>query len=116
MPRSLPRLLFPPYWACPRFFAVVCPGAATLFLSGENDFCAALLVAFAFAALMGWPSCFVVDSPAVPAALQGGMRTLAQLVMLASRLSWWIGGLIFIAAWPAAFVFGCVDGLGPRLS
>ena len=23
----------------PSFFAVVCPGAATLFLGGENDFC-----------------------------------------------------------------------------
>ena len=40
----------------PSFFAVVCPGAAMLFLSGENDFYAATLAAFAFAALMGWPS------------------------------------------------------------
>ena len=36
----------------PSFFAVVCLGAATLFLGGENDFYAA----------MGWPSCFAVDS------------------------------------------------------
>ena len=55
----------------PSFFAVVCPGAATLFLGGENDFYAAMLAAFVFAALMGWPSCFVVDSPAVPVVLSG---------------------------------------------
>ena len=33
----------------PSFFAVVCPGAATLFLGGENDFNAAMPAAFAFA-------------------------------------------------------------------
>ena len=57
----------------PSFFAVVCPGAATLFLGGENVFYAAMLAAFAFAASIGWPSCFAVDSPAVLAALSGGM-------------------------------------------
>ena len=51
----------------PSFFAVVFPGAATLFLGGVNVFYAAMLAAFAFAAFMGWPSCFAVDSPAVPA-------------------------------------------------
>ena len=35
--------------------------AETLFLGGENDFSATMLAAFACAALMGWPSCFVVD-------------------------------------------------------
>ena len=58
----------------PSFFAVVCPGAAMLFLGGENDPNAAMPVAFAFAALMGWPSCFAVDSPAVLAVLSGCMH------------------------------------------
>ena len=41
---------------------------------------AALLAAFAFvAALMGWPSCFAVDSPAVLAALSGGLACCAAL-------------------------------------
>ena len=44
--------------------------AATLFLGGEDDWDAAMPAASAFvAALMGWPSCFAVDSPAVFAAL-----------------------------------------------
>ena len=69
----LAAFAFVAFLGLPSFFAVVCPGAATLFLDGENDFLAALLAAFAFAALMGWPSCFAVDSPAVHAALSGGL-------------------------------------------
>ena len=68
----LAAFAFAAFLGLPSFFAVVCPGAATLFLGGENDLNAAMLVAFAFAALMGWPSCFAVDSPAVLAALSGG--------------------------------------------
>ena len=63
MPRCLPRLLLPALLGLPSFFAVVCPGAATLFLGGENDFNAAMPAAFAFAALMGWLLCLAVDSP-----------------------------------------------------
>ena len=55
MPRCLPRLPLPRFWACPRSSQWF---AATLFLGGENGFNAAMPAAFAFAALMGWPSCF----------------------------------------------------------
>ena len=70
----------------PSFFAVVCPGAATLFLGGENYFHAAMHAAFAFAALVGWPSCFAVESPAVLAALSGGMLCYAALSGFLRRL------------------------------
>ena len=81
----------------PSFFAVVCPGAATLFLGGENVFYAAMLAAFAFAALMGWPSCFVVDSPAVPVVLSGGMLCFAALSEVLRRL-WVPAAMLFWAA------------------
>ena len=68
----LAAFAFAAFLGLPSFFAVVCPGAAKLFLGGENDFHANMPVAFAFAALMGWPSCFGMDSPAVLAALSGG--------------------------------------------
>ena len=68
----LAAFAFAAFLGLPSFFAVVCPGAATLFQGGENDFYTALFAAFAFAALMGWPSCFAVASPAVLAALSGG--------------------------------------------
>ena len=42
--------------------------------------------AFAFAALMGWPSCFAGDSPAVLAALSGGMLRYAALAEFLRRL------------------------------
>ena len=48
----------------PSFFAVVCPGAATLFLGGENDFNAAMPAAF--------------DCPAVAAALSGGYANMGS--------------------------------------
>ena len=58
--------------------------APTLFLGGENDLHASMPAAFAFVvALMGWPSCFAMDSPAVfaarllrYAALSGFLRRL----------------------------------------
>ena len=81
----------------PSFFAVVSPGAATLFLGGEPDFFAALPAAFAFAALMGWPSCFVVDSPAVPVVLSGGMLCYAALSEVLRR-SWVPAAMLFWAA------------------
>ena len=67
----------------------------TELVDGESDFFAAMLAATAFAALMGWPSCFAVDSPAVLAALSGGMLCYAalsgflrRLRVLASMLFW----------------------------
>ena len=82
----------------------------TELMGGESDFHAAMLAAFAFAALMGWPSCFAVDSPAVPAALSGGMRTLAQMVMFASRTELVDWEPDFFAALPAAFAFAALMG------
>ena len=68
----------------------------TELVDGENDFYAAMPAAFAFvAALMGWPSCFAVDSPAVLAALSGCMLCYAALSgflrclrVLAAMLFW----------------------------
>ena len=63
--------------------------------TGESDFHAAMHAAIAFAALMGWPSCFAVDSPAGFAALSGGMLCKAALsgflrrfCVLAAMLFW----------------------------
>ena len=42
-------------------------------MDGESDFHAAMPAAFAFAAFLGLPSCFAVDSQAVLAVLSGGM-------------------------------------------
>ena len=97
MPRCLPRSPLLRCCACPRVFAVVCPGAGTLFLGGENDFYAAMLVTFAFAALMGWPSCFAVDSPAAPVVLSGGMLCYAALSEVL-RLFWVPAAMLFWAA------------------
>ena len=58
----------------------------TELLDGESDFHAAMPAAFAFAALMGWPSCSAVDSPAVLAALSGGMLCYAVLSGFLRRL------------------------------
>ena len=84
----------------PSFFAVVCPGAATLFLGGENDFYAA----------MGWPSCFAVESPAVPATLSGGMLCYAALSQVL-RCFWVPAAMLFWAALSVlfgVFVWGCL--------
>ena len=75
----------------PSFFAVVCPGAATLFLGGVNDFYAAMLAAFAFAALMAGPRASQWIAQLYMLRFQVGMRTLAKLVMFAS---WRSGSLI----------------------
>ena len=106
----LDAFAFAAFLGLPSFFAVVCPGAATLFLDGENDFIAALLAAFAFAALMGWPSCFAVDSPAVHAALSGGCAYLgsAGYVCLVTELV--DGESDFFAAMLAAIVFAALMG------
>ena len=64
-------------------------------MDGEFDFHAAMPAAFTFAALMGWPSCFAVDCPAVLAAFSGCMLCypalsgfLRRLRVLAAMLFW----------------------------
>ena len=51
----LAAFAFAAFLGLPSFFAVVCPGAATLFLGGENDLNAAMLAALAFVALWAGP-------------------------------------------------------------
>ena len=58
----------------------------TELVDGESDFYAAMHAAIAFAALMGWPSCFAVDSPAVLAALSGSMLCCAALSGVLRRM------------------------------
>ena len=110
MPRCLPRLPFAALLGLPLFFAVVCPGAATLFLDGENDFYAAMLAAFAFPALMGWPSCFAVDSPAVPAVLSGGYAYTGSAGYVCLETELVDGGSDFFAAMLAAIAFAALMG------
>ena len=109
----------------PSFFAVVCTGAATLFLDGENDFFAVMLAAIAFAALMGWPSCIVADCPAVPVVLSVYMLCYAALSEVLSRL--WVpaamlvwaalsdgyGGYACCVAYSLEFLFGAAMMLAP---
>ena len=92
------------------FFAVVCPGAATLFLGGENDLNAAMPAAFAFAALMGWPSCFAVDSPAVPAALSGCFANTGSAGYVCFETELVNGESDFHAAMHAAIAFAALVG------
>ena len=92
------------------FFAVVCPGAATLFVGGENDFNATMPAAFVFAALMGWPSCFAVDSPAVPAALSGGFANTGSAGYVCLETELVDREPDFFAALPAAFAFAALMG------
>ena len=57
---------------------------------GEDDFDAAMPAAFAsVAALVGWPSCFTLDSPAVFAALSGGLLCCAALSGFSSTVGFW---------------------------
>ena len=116
---------FAAFLGLPSFFAVVCPGVATLFLGGENDFHAAMHAAIAFAALMGWPSCFAVDSPAVLAALSGGMLCYAalsgflrRLRVLAAMLFWaalsdGYGGYACCVEYSLEFLFGAATLIAP---
>ena len=88
------------------------PDAATLFLGGEDDFDAAMPAAFAFvAALMGWPSCFVVDRPAAATPVFAALSGLSALLCCAFRVSaatFWDGfpgvaqlglGPVIVASW-----------------
>ena len=105
----LAAFAFAAFLGLPSFFAVVCPGAATLFLDGESDFYAALFAAFAFAAMMGWPSCFVVASPAVLAVLSGVTAYLGSGgFMCETELE--DGESDFLAAMFAAFVLAAFMG------
>ena len=106
----LAAFAFAAFLGLPSFFAVVCPGAATLFLGGENDFFDALFAAFAFAALMGWPSCFAVASPAVHAALSGGIAYMGSAGFMCLETELVDGESDFIAAMLAAFVLAAFMG------
>ena len=87
MPRCLLRLPLPRFLGLPSFLRSGLPWCRdALFLGGKNDFYAALLAVFAFAVLMGWPSCFAGDSPAVLAALSGSMLCYAALSGFLRRL------------------------------
>ena len=91
----------------------------------ESDFYAAMHAAIAFAALMGWPSCFAVDSPAVPAALSGCMLCCAALsgflrrfCVLAAMLFWaalpdGYGGYACCVEYPLEFLFGAAALIAP---
>ena len=97
---------------------MVCAGAATLFLGGETDLYAVMPAAIAFAALMGWPSCFAVDSPVVLAALSGSMLCYAALSgflrrfrVIAAMLFWaalsdGYGGFACCVEYSLEFLFG----------
>ena len=65
----------------------------TELMGWESDFHAAKLAAFAFAALMGWPSCFVVES----LVLSGGMLCFAALSEVFRRF-WVPAAMLFWAA------------------
>ena len=69
----------------------------TELVDGESDFYAAMPAAIAFAALMGWPSCFAVDGPAVLAVLSGGMLCHAALSGFLRRFRV-LGATLFWAA------------------
>ena len=62
--------------------------ASSLFLGREDDFHAVMPAAFAFVAtLVGWPSCFAVDSPVVLAALSG---VLSAVLRFQSFFDGWV--------------------------
>ena len=67
----------------------------TELMGREYDFHAALHAAIAFAALMGWPSCFVVESLAVLVVLSGGLLCYAALSEFLRR-SWVPAAMLFL--------------------
>ena len=81
--------------------------------------------AFAFAAFLGWPSCFAVDSPAVLAALSGGMLCYAALsgflrrlrvlaaMLFRAALSDGYGGYACCVEYSLEFLFGAVTLIAP---
>ena len=92
----------------------------------ESDFYAALLhAAIAFAALMGWPSCFEVDGPAVLAVLSGGMLCYAALsgflrrfcvpaaMLFWAALSDGYGGYACCVEYSLEFLFGAAMLIAP---
>ena len=81
----------------PSFFAVVCRGAATLFLGGENDFYAAMLAAFSFAALLGLPSFFAVVCRGAATLFLGGENDFYAAMLAAFAFA-------AIMGWPSCFV------------
>ena len=114
----LDAFAFAAFLGLPSFFAVVCPGAAKLFLGGEYDFYAALFAAFAFAALMGWPSCAVADCPAVLcyAALSevvGRFWVPAAMLVWAALSDGYGGYACCDAVYSLEFLFGAATLIAP---
>ena len=97
----------------------------TELMGWESHFYAAMLAAFAFAALLGWPSCFVVDSPAVPVVLSGGMLCYAALsealrrfgvpaaMLFWAALSDGYGGFACCVEYSLEFLFGAAMLIAP---
>ena len=75
----------------------------------ESDFHAAMHATIAFAALMGWPSCFAVDSPAVLASLSGGLAAL----LFWAALSDGYGGYACCVEYSLDFLFGAATLIAP---
>ena len=100
-------------------------GLDTELVDRESDFYAAMHAAIAFAALMGWPSCFAVDSPAVLAVLSGSMLCYAALsgllrrfCVLAAMLFWaalsdGYGGYACCVEYSLEFLFGAPMLIAP---
>ena len=82
----------------------------TELVDGESDFYAAMHAAIAFAALMGWPSCFAVDSPAVLAALSGCYANTGSAGFVCCETELVDGESDFYAAMHAAIAFAALMG------
>ena len=86
---------------------------------------AAMFAAFAFAALMGWPSCIVADCPAVPVVLSGYMLCYAALsevlgrfrvpaaMLIWAALSDGYGGCACCVAYSLEILFGAAMLIAP---
>ena len=95
----------------------------TELMGGESDLHAAMPAAFALAALIGWPSCFAVDSPAVPAALSGVCSAMQRfqrffvvfgcLLLFWAELSDGYGGYACCVEYSLEFLFGAAMLIAP---
>ena len=99
-----------PWRRCEHWLSWLCLPRGRVDGWGESDFSAAMLAAFAFAALMGWPSCFAVDSPAVPAALSGGYAYMGSAGYVCLETELVDGEPDFFAAMLAATAFAALMG------
>ena len=68
----------------------------TELMGRESDFHAAMLAAFAFAALMGWPSCFAVVCPGAATLFLGGENDFYAAMLATFAFAALMG-------WPSCF-------------